>query len=308
MRALLLFTVAALAGGAAGCERGAPGGMRPAALVIGRTGRGAGEFSYPRAAVWSPLGRLYVVDKTGRIQFFAPDGGHLGGWAMPQIDAGKPTGLGVGPDGRIYVADTHYGRVMVFEPDGRRAAEFGAFGTGPGQFKLPTDVAVGPDGRIYVGEYGGNDRISIFTRDYQYVRSFGGPDAGAARLNRPQSLHFAVDRTLWVADACNHRICRFDAEGALLGAFGGLGDAPGEFRFPYNAETLADGSLVVVEYGNNRVQHLTRNGEPLGMWGQAGREPGQLAYPWALAVAPEERIYIVDSGNNRVQVPDGWPR
>lgn len=274
-------------------------------LVFGRSGVGPLEFNYPRAAVIGAEDLLWVVDKAGRIQCLTLTGQYVREWRMPQIDAGKPTGLGAGRDGRIYVADTHYHRVMVFDASGRLVEQFGGPGTGPGQFLLPTDVAEDEEGRVYVSEYGGNDRISRFASAREYEFSFGGRDAGPGRLERPQSLTLDADGTLWVADACNHRVVHFDRRGRFLGAFGQLGSGRGEVRFPYNVEVLSDGTLVVCEYGNNRVQRFDRSGRSLGCWGGAGREPGRLAYPWAVAVDRDDRIYVIDSGNNRVQVIDG---
>lgn len=303
-RSLVLMALGALSS----CGRAPPPGALPPELLFGRSGLGPGEFNYPRAAVISPLGRLYVVDKAGRIQAFNQTGQFILAWRMPRIEAGKPTGLGVGPDGKVYAADTHYSRVMVFDPDGRLVGQFGQPGDGPGQFRLPTDVAVDAAGYIYVSEYGGNDRVSKFSPGWEYCLSFGGPDAGVARLERPQSLLIAPDGTIWVADACNHRICHFDADGRFLGAFGRAGQGPGELWFPYSVDMLSDGTLVVCEYGNNRVQRFDAAGRSLGIWGNAGREPGQLAYPWALAVGPNDRVFVVDSGNNRIQAIAGRGR
>ncbi len=288
----------------AGCgESGTPG--KPL-LLFGKTGRGPGEFSYPRASAALPDGRFFVVDKAGRIQFFNPDGSFIREWAMPEIYAGKPTGLGIDRvNHRLYVADTHYSRVMIFDFDGTLLGRFGEHGDGQGQFRLVTDVAVAPGGELYVGEYGGNDRISKFTPDHRYLFSFGGPESGESRLARPQGLHCDTDGTLWVADAGNHRVCHFSAEGELLGNFGRLGAGLGELRFPYGLDELADGTLVVCEYGQNRVQRFDRTGRSLGVWGGAGREPGRLAYPWALSALPGGRVLVVDSGNNRMQIIDG---
>lgn len=273
-------------------------------LTFGQTGLGPGEFSYPRAAVFGPSQRLYVVDKAARVQCFTPAGGFVLEWRMPEWDAGKPTGLGVGPDGRIYVADTHYARIIIFEPDGRLVAQFGTHGDGPGQFMLPTDVAVDEGGYIYVSEYGGNDRISKFSPEREYLFSFGRPGAGPGELQRPQSLLLDDDNTLWFADACNHRICRFTRDGQFVSAFGESGTGIGQMRFPYGIDRLSDGTLVVCEYGNNRLQRFDRTGCSLGVWGRPGRRVGELAYPWALAVGPQDRIFVVDSGNNRIQVID----
>jgi DNA-binding beta-propeller fold protein YncE len=285
-----------------GCDETQFNGAPGLQLVYGSTGLGPREFSYPRAAAIGPGQRLYVVDKAARVQCFSPTGEYLAGWRMPEWNAGKPTGLGVGPDGRVYVADTHYSRVMIFSPDGEPLGQFGTHGEGPGEFLLPTDVAVAVDGSLYVSEYGGNDRISKFTADFRYLFSFGNTGAGA--LQRPQSLVLAGDGTLWVADACNHRICHFGADGDFLGAFGSSGTGTGEMRFPYGLDFLPDGTLAVCEYGNNRVQRFDTSGQSLGRWGAAGRAPGQLAYPWTVAVEPDGRMVVLDSGNNRVQVVD----
>jgi DNA-binding beta-propeller fold protein YncE len=266
---------------------------------------GPGEFNYPRAAAIDAGGLLYVVDKAGRIQVLTQAGEFVRAWRMPEIDAGKPTGLGIAPDGTLYAADTHYARVMYFSPLGERLGQFGTLGDGPGQFRLPTDVAIDRDGFIYVSEYGGNDRISKFSPQRQYLFSFGGRDAGEASLERPQALLLGPDRTLWVADACNHRVCHFGADGQLLGAFGRPGHKVGELWFPYSLDLLSDGTLLVCEYGNNRVQRFDPAGRSLGVWGAAGRALGQLAYPWALVVGADDHVLIIDSGNNRVQVIAG---
>jgi DNA-binding beta-propeller fold protein YncE len=307
-RGISLLTLSLAACVPIACRPDTAPGTLPPLLVFGRTGMGPLEFNYPRAAAMDAEGRLYIVDKAGRIQALTQTGEFVLDWRMPEIDAGKPTGLGIGPDGNVYAADTHYSRVLIFSPDGRRLGGFGTFGEGPGQFRLPTDVAIDRDGFIYVGEYGGNDRVSKFSPQQEYLFSFGGPGAGEASLRRPQALLLGPDNTVWVADACNHRICHFDTDGRYLGAFGRPGRRTGELWFPYNIDMLSDGTLVVCEYGNNRVQRFDSAGRSLGTWGAAGRRPGQLAYPWALVVGEDDRIFIVDSGNNRVQVIAGRSR
>jgi DNA-binding beta-propeller fold protein YncE len=270
--------------------------------VFGETGFGVGEFSYPRAIAASRDGLVYVADKTGRIQRFDADGRWQLQWFMPEYKAGKPTGLTVDPQGRVFAADTHYHRVIVFDRDGNRIGQFGTQGRGPGQFELPTKVAIDRDGFLYVGEYGGNDRISKFTPDWKFVSSFGGPDSGPAALSRPSGMVFDEQQVLWVADACNHRICRFDDSGRFLGSFGVLGKNAGQLCYPYDIELFSDGTLLVSEYGNNRLQRFDRSGRSLGTWGSAGRKPGQLACPWSAAIGPRQRVYVVDSNNNRVQI------
>lgn len=271
--------------------------------VFGGVGMGRGEFHYPRGLAASPVdGRLFIVDKAARIQRFAPDGTYETEWRMPEWEQGKPTGLCVDQQNRVWVADTHYHRVIVFDRDGRELRRFGERGEGPGQFIWPTNLAIDGEGFVYVGEYGGNDRILKFTPEGKFVLSFahGEPEKGGT--SRPQGLAFDGDGILWVADACNHRIARYTRTGEFLGAFGSLGDGTGQFRFPYEIVVLANNTLVVCDYGNDRLVHMSRDGRTLATWGGTGREPGKLVHPWSMDLGPDKNLYVLDSWNNRVQV------
>jgi DNA-binding beta-propeller fold protein YncE len=294
--------------GAIGCERSDPTGEEPFHVerVMGRPGRSLGQFGYPRAIdVDQANGFVYVIDKSARVQRYGIDGTPHLEWQMPAMENGKPTGISVDERGMVWVADTHYFRIMAYDAEGHEQLRFGSFGRGDGQFIYNTDVAFGPDGRLYVAEYGGNDRIQVFDASGQYLFQFGsfGPDAG--QFNRPQSLTFNRDRTeLFIADACNHRIVVTDPLGKWLRYFGTPGAAPGEFSYPYSVEMLPDGSIMVAEFGNNRIQRLDAEGNSLAVYGRLGRAEGELQYPWATA-ATDDELFVLDSGNNRVQVMHG---
>lgn len=300
-RWLPILLVLVLAG--TGCGRKGEVGEPQVMGTFGKTGGGPGEFLYPRGIDLDPDGTVLVVDKTGRIQRFSREGQCLSTISMPQTQAGKPTGISVHKDGRLFVADTHYHRVVIFSREGKQIGEFGQYGQEAGCFIYPTDVAFAPDGRLFVSEYGGNDRISIFTGDGAFISSFGTPGDGAGQFARPESL--CVDETrgrLYVADACNHRIGVYDLEGHLQNYIGSMGLGPGQLRYPYSVSLLADGALAVCEYGNNRIQLFSPEGKSLAVYGRAGRQLGQLAYPWAAAVDAQRRAFVVDAGNNRIQV------
>lgn len=336
--------------GCGGTSSGPPGAAIDVDRSIGGLGDTPGRFAYPRAIDVSADGRLlWVIDKSARVQRIDPETGRCRAiWRMPDSDLGKPVGFCIAPgqdqsgawcDELLYIADTHYHRVMVYKPPPlptapdadlnpdekpELVARFGEYGQGPGQFILPTDVAVqiGEDGRsvarIYVGEYGGNDRISVFDGTYRFLFSFGrwGLDSSATGgeavdrskilLARPQSLLLdKIDgrRELVVTDSANHRIGRFTLDGDLIawiGSAGEMGAGPGQFRFPYGLASLGDGTVLVSEFGGNRVQRIRlSDGRSLGTWGHAGRGPGELASPWAVA-ALRKSVFVVDSGNNRL--------
>ncbi len=298
----ILFVVCATA--MAGCDvESKPPGEAKILAAFGQSGRGQGQFVYPRAIDITDDGSLFIIDKTGRIQKFGSKGEFLDTIEMPLVETGKPTGLSVAPNGNLYVADTHYFRVVIFSPEGELIDEFGEFGETDGCFIYPTDVAFAEDGRIFVSEYGGNDRISVFTEQGDFLHCFGTPGGGHGQFARPSAL--CVDnlrKRLYVADACNHRIAIYDLDGELLRYIGSAGRQQGQLRYPYDLTLLADGTLVVCEYGNNRVQLFDAEGRSLAVYGHPGRQLGQLAYPWGVAVDNRRRAYIVDSGNMRIQV------
>ncbi|MCK5001354.1 MAG: hypothetical protein KAS23_17540, partial [Anaerohalosphaera sp.] len=298
-RVLCLLIMACVVIG--GCRERSSRSEANVVRVFGETGRGKVEFVYPRAIdIDGDL--LYVIDKVGRIQKITVKGEYVGEYSMPETKAGKPTGLSIGLDGNMHVADTHYHRIVVFGPDGQVINEFGTFGEDDGQFIYPTDVAFAKDGRLFVSEYGGHDRISVFDKDYKFQYCFGQPGNGDGQLSRPSSLLVdQVHELLYVADACNHRIAVYTLDGELERYLGRIGSDAGCLRYPYDIAMTSDGNLVVCEYGNNRIQVLSPDGRSLGVYGMAGRDVGQLAFPWAVAV-DKQNAYIVDAGNNRIQV------
>jgi len=323
-----------------GCEPGTePNQQIRVARVLGEPGTFPGQFAYPRAMDFDGE-RLWIIDKSARVQQIDPETGLCGlWWRMPDSDLGMPTGISIAPATRsdgslvraIYVPDTHYHRVLVyalpdenpekpleFEPE--LLASFGGLGTEPGRFIYPTDIAVllTADGsaveRIYVSEYGGNDRINVFDSSYEFLFSFGtlgdGLDPAALEFSRPQAM--VIDRArgeLLVTDSCNHRVGRFTLDGELLGWTGSPVPAPAsqsaatvDLDFPYSLYLLEDSTLLVTEFGACRVQRVDPvRGVSLGSFGVAGRGEGELATPWAAVVVGRETL-ILDSGNGRIVV------
>ncbi|HXE55969.1 MAG TPA: NHL repeat-containing protein, partial [Tepidisphaeraceae bacterium] len=211
------------------------------------------------------------------------------------------TGEGVGPDGNLWIPDTHNHRIVVYTPQGKLLEKFGSEGTGDGQFLLPTGIAF-DHGRTYVSEYGGNDRIQVFDRQWHKLFQFGSFGNGDGEFARPESL-VIDDGFVYVTDACNHRIVVFTTEGKFVRNMGSAGSELGQFRFPYGLAEDREGHLIVCEFGNNRVQMIDKEtGRGLKVWGSAGRQPGELAYPWGVAVDKRDRVVAVDAGNNRLQV------
>jgi NHL repeat len=345
----LAATLASGAIVAAGCERRPVAGEAlPVTVVFGEGGDSPGQFAYPRA-IDADETSVWVIDKLARVQRLdATTGESLGGWRMPQWQLGKPTGVtvwvpgGESSDEFVFVPDTHYHRVCVYRvPREGRAdgaelvAQFGEYGTGPGQFVYTTDVAVIPNAagtgvqRLYVSEYGGNDRVSVYERanpetsgaggEYAFVTSFGkygiaGEDDANGELvfNRPQSIEWDSSRgELIVNDSCNHRVGRVTLDGKLVAWYG---CSPSSVRgrevalrgqprllYPYGLELPGDGTALIAEFGGVRLHRVDlATGQSIGTYGKAGRKDGELLTPWGVALA-NGAVFVLDSGNNRVQ-------
>jgi DNA-binding beta-propeller fold protein YncE len=287
-RAALLLVLAA------GCSRAA---AAPSASIqiVGGPGAQDGKFATPRAAAWDPRGYFYVVDKTGRIQKFDASGKFVKGWSTPDTALGRPTGLIVDRDGSLIVADTHYHRILRYSAEGELTSEFGKEGRGPGEFLYPVGIALAPDGSLFVSEFGGNDRVQVFTRDGKVQREWGRYGEEPGEFKRPQGIAIAGDR-VYVADAANHRVQVFSLEGKPLASWGGM-------TYPYSVSIDKDGNVLVAQYGRHCVSKFKPDGTLLGSSGHAGTGPGELNTPWA-AVAAGDRVIVTDSGNHRVQL---WP-
>ena len=221
---------------------------------------------------------------------------------MPEKTAGKPVGINFITDGRLFIADTHYHRVIVTDSGGVELARFGHKGYADGEFQLPTDVAVDAQGNIYVSEYNGNDRVTKWSSDFKFIKVICQGEVAGRPLLRPAALDIDDEQTLWVADACNHRVLRFDLEGKLLTAWGEMGRERGQMCYPYDITCMSDGTIMVCEYGNHRLQWFGRDGESRRVWGERGRQLGQLWAPWGATEGPDGLVYVVDSLNARVQI------
>jgi len=247
-----------------GCLPAGPTGAD--AYAWGRKGLDDGRFFKPRAITIDNQDRLYIADKTGRIQVFDRDGNFLRGWRIPEVYSGKPVGLSISHDDLLIVCDTHYFRLLFYTPEGELISSRtigGKNGREPGEFGFITDVVQDSHHNYYVGDYGDFDRVQKFDPEGNYICHIGGHGEALGQFLRPQSLAMDKNNHLWVADACNHRVQVFDT--------------------------------------NVEPPKLLSDGKSLGVWGTSGRQPGQFSQPWAFAIDSKNMIHVVDSGNHRIQ-------
>ncbi|MDB6025796.1 MAG: repeat containing protein [Verrucomicrobiales bacterium] len=270
--------------------------------VIGSRGTALGQFNKPRALALDRDDNLYVVDMTGRVQKFSPDGKFLMFWQMPQTVRGNPKGMSRDGNGNIIVVEPHYWRVNHFTTEGKLVTQWGEHGTNAGQLAFPRGVAVNSHGEVFVSEYEMAERVQRFAPDgKKFLSSFGSAGDGAGEFNRAESLGIDSHDRIYVADSCNHRIQVFSPEGKFLRSYGKAGNKPGELSYPYDVRVDASGLQFVCEFGNSRVQIFDANDQPIEILGGPGGAPAQFSNPWSLALDSKGNLYVADSMNHRVQ-------
>ncbi|MFN2387890.1 MAG: NHL repeat-containing protein [Thermoanaerobaculia bacterium] len=114
---------------------------------------------------------LYVADTwNGRIVRFDLQG-NFKGKTTPDYLFYSPRGVAVGPDGRVWVADSGNNRVLLCEADLSNPRSFGRKGEGPEELSNPVGIAVGPSGRVYVAD-SNNRRVQVLDANGRFVRRF----------------------------------------------------------------------------------------------------------------------------------------
>jgi iron(III) transport system ATP-binding protein len=251
----------------------------------------------PRSLTTGPKNEVAVLDTAGRVIIYDAAGTILRQWKMLDVQFGKPEGIVWLKDDRIVVCDTHYHRLVWFDQTGKVLKTVGQRGFGKSEFVFPVGITIDKAENLYVCEYGGHDRIQVFTRDGEWLREFGAPGTGPGQFQRPSGLVWH-DGRVYVADAVNNRVLIFRETGEYLGLLGG--DAPPAFNLPYDITLASDGHLYVIEYGAGRLSKLSLDGKLLGRYAKSGTGDAEFATPWGLAVDSRMRVLVADTKNRRI--------
>lgn len=211
----------------------------------------------------------------------------------------KPNGIHVDREGRIYITDTAFGMVMVFDSKAKAPVMLEAGGRSP--FIKPVGVATDPLGNIYVSDTA-SDKVFVFDKERNYQKVLGTKD----EFKQPAGIAVGPDgKRLYVVDTHNHKIAVLDAgSGEIIKTIGKRGKEDGEFNFPSQITVDPKGNLYVVDTMNGRVQILDQEGRFMRAFGKLGDGPGMFARPKGIALDSEGHIYVVDSAFNNVQVFD----
>ena len=232
----------------------------------------------------------------------------------------QPVDLARGAGDLLYVLS----RAWEYRPDGRRVTictveedYIGEFAKGAsvgdtnlsdadGSLIWPTSIALDKEGNVYVADEWLN-RISMFTKDGDWIGKWGTPGEGDGEINRPSGLAFDNENNLYLVDSLNNRVQKFTKNGKFLDHWGRAGSGDGEFNMPWGVDIDSDGDMYVADWRNDRIQKLAPDGQFLMKFGRSGVGDGEFNRPTGVAVDKDGIVYVADWGNNRFQMfgPDG---
>ena len=118
-----------------------------------------------------------------RISVFDRDGVFLGKWGVSGDGPGqfnRPSSIAFDGEDNLLVADSLNHRIQRYTRDGRFLHQWGGPGNDGGRFNMPWGVAMngqdGGNGDVYVSDWR-NDRIQKFSREGEFLASYGEPGA-----------------------------------------------------------------------------------------------------------------------------------
>lgn len=210
-----------------------------------------------------------------------------------------PFALSVDSRGNLYVVDTFWRSVQVFDSAN---STFRIIPSDDKMFDFPVGVAVSAgDEKLYVADSkAGCVRVVAMQEETEETC------LGQGVLKRPTGLTIHERKNeLLVTDTKLATIFRYDLDsGRLLGRFGSEGVGPGQFNHPTNITVSADGNILVTDALNARIQIFSATGEFLKTFGSAGDSPGHFARPRGVATDSDGNIYVVDALFDNIQIFD----
>jgi len=205
----------------------------------GISGSEPGQFNCPGGIAVSPNDNIYVADQTNhRVQVFDPTGkflfqwgeygnqpGQFGGKSSRNSRVGGPQFIAFDSKGTVWTTEGANCRIQQFSAEGKlllhwdseadKAGGFGGLFTGfkdrkAGGLRGPIAVEIDQNDRLWISAVSG--RVQQFTPTGKYLRGLVQEQGTLpGQFYAPHGMAFDSIGNLYVVDAYNHRIQKFDA-------------------------------------------------------------------------------------------------
>ena len=189
--------------------------------------------------------------------------------------------------GRLYVADTHNGRVLIYEMNELEARLVGELSE---SVRGPEGVLAHPNGRIYVaGAWSGN---LVAYEQGRVVAELGG-------LSSPHDVELAANGVdIWLADSGNNRLLLLSPELELRAE---LGTDRYDFNGVRYLDLTASGMIIAADKNNHVIKFIDADGRLLKVLGDGrpGKGANRFTTPEGVEVG-DSILWLSDSGNDRV--------
>jgi sugar lactone lactonase YvrE len=250
------------------------------------------------------LNRLVIVSEKkellGTIQSPVLLYGYLYGKnnKLPDGYLSNPQGVRVDNEGRIFVGNSNFHCVSLFDADGNFIQTIGNLltrnGVTPGEFYSPTDLIINEEGYLFVSDVQMN-AVQVFDPDfvpiYAIEESFGSP----------QGLALTSDGSLVVANSRNSTLSVIDISSVADESTSEINVFPLEGRWPVGVATDSNDNMYVGMTGQDEVHIISPDGEPIKVLGGTGSEPGQMLSPQGVCIDGAGSIYVAETTSGRIQ-------
>ena len=223
----------------------------------------------PWGVAVAPSGAIFVADHScHKIHVFDCHKKHVRTFGQPGSGYGQlqnPTGLSVDANGLLYVANFSGNKcISVFREDGTAVRQIGA-----GQLVNPMNVTVHDD-KVYVADKG-NNTISIFTLEGQFIHTIGSRGTNPGQFTTPTAVAFSPDGDMFVTDHGNC-VQVFTPEGVYKREFG-----KEKLCNPHDILITTDNNVLVADQIYSHIAIFSTTGQLIHSFTVG-------TYPYAVAI------------------------
>lgn len=270
-----------------------------------------GELTSPSSTVMDPANGTFWMTDPGfkRLVNYRLDGTLVSVVGKKSGEEGAlrmPNEMTVDNDGLVYVLESTYDIVRVFDKTGNEQGSF------PVPKPLSIDVS---DNLIVVGADAG---FVIMDKDANIIKVVGESGKNDDQFDKINGVSIDDEDNIYISDTFNNRISKWTPKGELIwrvvtgypgnaqmtGEKEFKSKAPAKMQLPMGSTLDAAGHLLVVDMFDMSIASFdTKDGKFLGKYGKLGLEDGNFMYPSDIDYDARTDVFVVaDTGAKRAQI------